>query len=655
MKEIKAFIGHSFAKEDEAVVQAFLESFSELSKMGIGFSWDHAKEAEAKDLAEKVIEKMQDKNLFIGICTKKEMVISHDKLKPTLFSRGRLSGATDNFGWKTSDWIIQEIGLAIGKGVELWLIIEKGLNKPGGLQGNHEFIEFERNAPEKEFNKIWQTIRNLKPKKIDSSTADTLKPEKMAETDMHEEKKGTHWLSPKEDWLRADYTFGIWQAIQLGNKEAEQKISNAFLETKDGQVQENKSSWEAQNEFFRIFHGKEGSLIKLQNMAKSNTQNSAVQKYLALGYKEFHEYFMAGECFEKAGICAVSVEDQLARYSEAVIAYTHAGHTKLTSGLIKKMKELVTKEDRGELTLIETLRDVAKIKDDKDHILGLSEKILELNPSDISERFKIAHKYSNTGMDGLGLFHYLKIPYQQREAGTWNNIGVQYAKLDIASKSVKAYRKSEELGETLAMSNLARKLIDAGFIPEAEQICEKAVQIPDYDKNIGSDIARIKAVQIEEDEKEKNLITEATPIHAFYKDMGSALAKATVSNLKGVWKDKNCDLNLEVFEGTLTATGSYEQGSLANAFMGLKGMGQPPKIDTYLVRYDAVFEGYTAKGTVKIEKEGIAKEPKTLLGGLSANDRDILMIISEDKRTIRIYENKANADNKFYTINQIDN
>lgn len=655
MKEIKAFVGHSFTKEDEAVVQAFLESFSELSKMGIGFSWDHAKEAEAKDLAEKVIEKMQDKNLFIGICTKKEMVISHGKLKPTVFSRGRLSGATDNFKWKTSDWIIQEIGLAIGKGMELLLIVEKGLNKPGGLQGNHEFIEFERNAPEKEFNKIWQTIRNLKPKKIDSSTADTSKPEKMPEPEVQEEKKGTDWLSPKEDWLKFDYNFGIWQAIKLENKEAEQKISDAYLETKDGQVQENMASWEAQKELFRIFHGKEGSLIKLQNMAKSNTQNSAVQKYLAQGYKEFDEYSMAGECFEKAAICAASSEDQLARYSEAVIAYTHVGEAKLASRLIKKMKELVTKADNGELTLIETLRDVAKIKDDKDHILGLSEKILELNPGDINERFNIAHKYSNTGMDGLALFHYLKIPYQQREAGTWNNIGVQYANLDIASKSVKAYRKSEELGETLAMSNLARKLIDAGFIPEAEQICEGAVQIPDFDKNIGSDIARIKSVQIEEDEKEKNITTEVTPIHDFYKDMGSALAKATVSNLKGVWKDKNCNLNLEVFEGKLIATGSYEQKSYANALMGLKGIEQPPKTNTYLVRYDAVFEGYAAKGTVIIEKEGMAKEPKSLLSGLSANDRDILMIISEDKKIIRIYEKGANADNKFYTINQIDN
>lgn len=73
MTEIRAFVGHSFTEVDDPVVRIFLEYFNEVQKMNLGFSWDHARAAETKDLSEKVLMKIQDKNLFIGICTKKEL------------------------------------------------------------------------------------------------------------------------------------------------------------------------------------------------------------------------------------------------------------------------------------------------------------------------------------------------------------------------------------------------------------------------------------------------------------------------------------------------------------------------------------------------------------------------------------------------------
>lgn len=71
MKQINAFIGHSFSPEDKDVVRAFLDFFEEIKNMGIGFNWEHAEAAETKELAEKVLRVIEDKNLFIGICTRK--------------------------------------------------------------------------------------------------------------------------------------------------------------------------------------------------------------------------------------------------------------------------------------------------------------------------------------------------------------------------------------------------------------------------------------------------------------------------------------------------------------------------------------------------------------------------------------------------------
>ena len=114
MTRIRAFVGHSFTDDDEEVVRRFLTYFEQLSKLDIDFSWDHAEAAEPKLLAAKVMSLLSDKNVFVGICTKKERVIPGASLTRALFRPSILQAQTIEFAWKTSDWIIQEIGLAKG-------------------------------------------------------------------------------------------------------------------------------------------------------------------------------------------------------------------------------------------------------------------------------------------------------------------------------------------------------------------------------------------------------------------------------------------------------------------------------------------------------------------------------------------------------------
>ena len=88
----------------------------------------------------------------------------------------------------------------------------------------------------------------------------------------------------------------------------------------------------------------------------------------------------------------------------------------------------------------------------------------------------------------------------------WNNLGVAFDEFAMRSKSVSAYRKAEEAGETLAMSNLARKFISAGFVEEAEAECNKALKLQDYHKNIGHTLAKLKDLPDEEDKKEEEVL-----------------------------------------------------------------------------------------------------------------------------------------------------
>ena len=72
MNKVKAFVGYSFDEQDESVVRKFLDYFKTLSEMGL-LEWNHAKKFEARAVSEKVKEKMEGKNLFIGIFTAKNM------------------------------------------------------------------------------------------------------------------------------------------------------------------------------------------------------------------------------------------------------------------------------------------------------------------------------------------------------------------------------------------------------------------------------------------------------------------------------------------------------------------------------------------------------------------------------------------------------
>ena len=135
MSNIKAFVAHSFLDCDAEVIGKFLKYFEGLSKALPEFFWEHAEAAEPKDLAEKVLRIIADKNVFIGICTKKELALTFQNPSRVPFLNSFIFLRKSDLQWKTSDWIIQEIGMARALGLTIVLLIENGVRKPRGAAG----------------------------------------------------------------------------------------------------------------------------------------------------------------------------------------------------------------------------------------------------------------------------------------------------------------------------------------------------------------------------------------------------------------------------------------------------------------------------------------------------------------------------------------
>ncbi len=222
---------------------------------------------------------MKGKNVFIGICTKKERVLGN----------GRFA-FFDTKQWKTSDWIIQEIGVAKGMGLDLILLIEEGLRKPGELQGNMNHIMFKRSAPEKAYNEIFEMLSALSPKETvapvtaagNQPAPDQIKtaPQKLEDD-----------ISPKPQWRQNDYEWAFMRNTFSKNDSAAEAISKFYLATEEGSKNENKCVWKAFCEFVRILEGRGGgSLTTLKAFAEENPKSSRVWKYLGsahIGYEDF--------------------------------------------------------------------------------------------------------------------------------------------------------------------------------------------------------------------------------------------------------------------------------------------------------------------------------------------------------------------------------
>lgn len=654
MNLIRAFVGHSFTDDDAEVVARFLKFFEQLSELHPNFTWEHAEPAEPKILAERVMHLLSDKNLFVAICTKKERVVLPDMLKATALPPGYLKARKETFYWKTSDWIIQEIGLAIGRSLPLVLLVEDGLRQPGGLQGNLEYISFDRGAPERSFGNIVEMITALSPRAPEGeavgSEARSLPDEGATQ---EQPPVGDEWTKPQPGWTRRDYEIALMHCVASDDDSGAKSISDAYLATESGSQPSRPRSWEAYWEYIHFVFAKGGQLATLKRLAEESPENSDVLTYLALAYRKYQQHDQAATYFERAANGAVENPGKLNLLREAAVSKQQGGHSENALSLITQMKTLASETESGEKEVLRAEKEFAELTKDDEVLLGAMERLVDIDPSDNDMRFALAYRHSDLGNEDLALLHYSRIPKDERSAVAWNNLGVAYDQLELPAKSVGAYRTAEAKGETLAMSNIANKLIRAGFLDEAQKICELALVAKDYHKNVPKSVGRLKDIPDEEDKKETELLQKAKPVSDFYKEFGHSIAKLTPADLPPRWEGPDCTLDVSVGGGLLVAIGTYEQrtlGLLALAMLGSGGTSSQADIKPlrFRVEYHGKIKGRAVVGTVIRRREDERPKPSSLL--TSEEAPKVLMILSDDANEIRVLEQVKKGTPRFYCL-----
>ncbi len=71
------------------------------------------------------------------------------------------------------------------------------------------------------------------------------------------------------------------------------------------------------------------------------------------------------------------------------------------------------------------------------------------------------------------------------------------------------------------------------------------------------------------------------------------------------------------------------------------------------MRYEGTAMGHAVKAVYAKKKEGQAA-PRSLLSSIVEERVEVLMIVSDSFRQIRVYEKGAAKESKFYTLSRID-
>lgn len=649
MTQLNAFVGHSFLEKDADVVRRFLDYFNSVNGVVPGFSWEHAQKAEPVVLAEKVKRLFEGKNLFIGICTSKEAVAPLDQLNPSFFSSNKMVVPKDSVEQKTSDWILQEIGFAVGQGMRLVLLVEKSVRTPGGLQGNIEYIPFRQDAPEKCFGQILEMIQAMLPDAPVIVAAAT--PDQSAldeEVEKPDEKSGG-FPGPQGDWDRDKYEHVYLTAVASEDDSTANKISEAFRESKLAEQAEELAAWEAIEEYWQISFGKDGSLKKLEEVASKHQYNSEIQNYLGRAYIKYGKHDAAAECFEKAASHAENDTIRLNHYCSAARAMAHTNDRDGIDRLISEMKLLISNVNDGDSTVLSAIKEIAKVTSEDELWFGVSEALLNIRPDDTSSRFRIAYKYSDLGQRTLALAHYIRIPVKKRDDGAWNNLGAGFEHAKLPHKATVAYQNSEGLGGTLATSNLAYKLINAGYLEQAREMCIKALKKDDCDKNVSHSLSRIGDIPDEEDDSLNDLIDGIDDLAEFWLNYGKVVLEEDATNFDGTWQQQgpSYELSVTTDKNSFVAVGRYEVTSpgLLNALFPTTSGTSKPKV--YEVRYKGRIIGRSVACDCTRELVEGSKSTPSLLAGDDVESWRCILYLNESDNVIRLCERPLEKNPQF--------
>lgn len=611
---MQAFLAHSFRKEDEDLINAIIVFLTN----EIGLKCVQGLRAQNKSVSEKVKTRISDSPIFIAIFTKTEPYIKVSDL-----SWSQRLWPNKHIFYLTSNWVIQESGFAVAKQKELIFLVEDGVTGLPELQGDLEYLPFNRNNLSPAFVKLQTIVRDIiegKSPKGQGLVATEEPPgaddEKPSEAE--QEKRGTG--EAFNEMFKASRDNDIPKAEKI----FEEKIKSTLDEK--------------QLPFFESFllrrkyeTGEGSSLSQLEAFAKK-TNNPDVYRQLAYCYsfaRRKHENISA---LEKCIELYKDISEQVDIVRHVVDCYLEYGEHPEAINFVFTLLQKVEYKDKHEDLFMFLVKIANTVADDNLYYV-FAEKYLEINPGNINVRFSLARKYSNGKYQKLALYHYKRLLGVQNDAGSMNNIALAYEHLDMKGIANRYFHKAKNMKESYAFGNLAFNYVRGGFVQEAEDILKAADELVKEDIELSDNVsnARKEYKQTVENEKkkEKEVLEKAKSLEIFKRQHANAFCfksdKSSEFKIDGEWSLNKWgkvlikhDAATGAIEAKVDIEIEDEVSMFTSLFSGSHLAPKPPK--TYKIRTISIkgrMNNMAGYYDIKITETPKNSKPSTLLSSKS--------------------------------------
>ena len=299
--------------------------------------------------------------------------------------------------------------------------------------------------------------------------------------------------------------------------------------------------------------------------ADAETSNAPMALYLVgLTYKNLglHERAIAYQRRAlDAGLrspqCAVAIE---------VIAQSLESVGKRDEGITELLTAIPSASNDAERRILYSAIGELYGHADKPHFRAAAlAKAAESDPTNASSRFAAGYSLAQLRLTAGSLTEYrTALTLDPDHQWSANNIGVAYDWLEMPFKSVSNYERAKALGNSLAMANLAHRLINAGFRAEARAILDAATSAAPVHPNVGSALARIGEQEERESEREREALQEGDSQMRFMLQFADAyFERDSTRPATGRWlpTGKFGDLEITITNGSVVC--AWSEGATA--------------------------------------------------------------------------------------------
>ena len=627
MNEISAFVGHSFREEDEPFVKKILSFLDTIGNSVAGFSWDHARGAQATQVSQKVLEKIEGKNVFIGICSASECVSAIADIRtPRLRPRTRVISA-EHVLRKSSDWITQEIGLAIGRRMKVILLLEEGVRSPGGLQGDLEYISFRRDAVERCFDPLLQMIAALRPppaRALGPALESVVSPapaESAADRPSPPSASEAEGVAPE---VRASYR--VFEAAFEGTME---NLNAAMASFEQVNPEPSKTTVaELRSRALIIMGERTGAayLGEQRKLAAAFPKSYSIAIGVANALNQLGETASAASGYLHAESLTDSPQSKARALAGAARAQLRGGQGEAARQLAARV-DLLVDLSNSSAAIIWQAAELWKELGETERFNALAELALELDPARSHERFTLAYAYGEADAEALSLVHYRAVVQtDDSNEGAWNNLGVAASAQKLPINAHRAFERARELKNPLAAGNLAHSLIDIGRLDDAAALCEQTIRQIGTDERISSAQARILSGPRGETTRIEELTNEVRPIREFNQSWArayfSTAQAVAVLKFDVTLPEGQLSAHCQVTSGALSGTAMLVEAPKTQGLLGnILAAAQEPTVTREL---DVKGFIHGAAGKIEFEQRGVTGA-RSILGSLFiTSDRTFL-------------------------------